>query len=138
MTPRTYFRGSLVIPVAGPVLLFFAAPDTAAATLALLSLTFGGVAYLAFAGTLWYLLGTHTVSTQHVRLAVVSPILFVPVQAASWLIYSALFSQSRLTVEGTLYPLLPFAAYTLVVGYLYVAIVYTLYRSLTRLGAISP
>jgi hypothetical protein len=131
MTPVTYFRASLLLPIAAPLALLPFGMNAVAAIL-LMSLGFGGIQYVIFAAFLFWWIGRLKTPRRIRRLSLIAPLCFVPVQAAGWVIYGYL---STLSIPGPtgIWNVLPaFAVYTLVIGYVYVGIVNLLYAIFFR------
>lgn len=125
----TFFRAALLVPLVAPFLLFPFGQGAIFALLAL-SLGFGGIQYLCFAAALFFVVGRLGSASKIKSLSLWLPALFVPVQALGWLIY-AKFSQGS---TGTFADLLPGAIYSLILGYVYVALSLLGYRAFVELG----
>jgi hypothetical protein len=83
----------------------------------------GGVQYLIFSVWLFFAIGRKQTSEEMQKLSAISPLLFVPVQAVGWVAWGYYQRMSNPELVGIWEPLIPFAVYTLVIGYLYVGIV---------------
>lgn len=108
----------------------------AVSAILMLSLAFGGLAYLFFAGLMFWKLGRLSTAKSMKRLLFKAPILFIPFQVATWILwfYIQKFNNSDLT--GGWDAILVFAFYGLFIGYAYVAVVYLIYVLLIELGVI--
>jgi hypothetical protein len=122
MSPATFFRLSLVFPVALPLLTLPFGVNAVVGIL-ILALAFGGVQYLIFSVWLFFAIGRKQTSEEMQKLSAISPLLFVPVQAVGWVAWGYYQRMSNPELVGIWEPLIPFAVYTLVIGYLYVGIV---------------
>lgn len=126
MKPTHFFRLALVLPMALPLVLWPFGMNTVAIALAF-SLTFGGVQYLLFAGFLFWWIGRVQDTARIRQMSYVAPLLFIPVQAVGWIVHSYIQKLSNPALSGIWEPLILFAAYILVIGYVYVGIVNVLY-----------
>jgi hypothetical protein len=133
--PSTFFRASLLLPVFLPlVLLPFG--NAAITVILVLSLTFGGVQYVLFAGWLFFWIGPSRSSRQIRRLLFWAPIAFVPIQALGWLAYVAWGASGR-EQFGRAFGALPlFSAFTLLVGYFYVGLTIMVFLISRKIGLV--
>lgn len=136
MSPATFFRISLAIPIALPLL---ALPFgmSAVVGILLISLAFGGAQYMAFAVWLFFAIGRKQSSEGMQKLSIISPLLFVPIQAIGWVTWGYYERLSNPELVGIWEPLIAFAIYTLAVGYLYVGIVNLAFWACKQKGIIS-
>ena len=133
MSPPTFFRSALLLPIATPLLLL---PFGASAVLALLflSLAFGGIQYVVFALLLFVVIGRLKTTERIKRLCYWAPLLFVPFQAIGWLTFSYIQLLSNPELTDIWSALLPFAVYALLFGYAYVGFVVLLHWQFVRRG----
>lgn len=129
MTPVTFFRISLALPIALPIL---SVPFGAG--IFLIALAFGGVQYAAFAIWFFFAIGQQRDAAGIQKLSFVSPLIFVPVQAVGWIAWVFYERQSNPALEWGLEALPVFAVYSLVIGYVYVGIVNAVYFGLRQKG----
>lgn len=135
MKARSFFRGSLIFPILLPlVLLPFDA--NVVSVILILSLGFGGVAYLVFAILMFLRLGRLSTAESMERLLFKAPLLFIPIQAATWILwfYIQRFSIPNLAGGWEAIPI--FGFYGLLIGYAYVSFVYLFYVLLIKMGVI--
>lgn len=133
MSPRTFYRAALLLPFAVPLLLL---PLGINAVLAILifSLGFGGIQYAVFALCVIVYMGKFkSIKTIQV-FSYWAPLLFVPIQALGWLAYIYFATPSTSRWVGVWEALLPFAFYTLLIGYIYVGFVALLHRWFVHQG----
>ncbi len=135
MTSRKFFRLSLVLPIALP-LAFLPFGTNLVSALLLLSITFGGVQYILFAAWMYFAIGRRQCDEDIQRLSLLSPLLFAPVQAVGWLAYGYYEKLSNPALIGLWDGLLPFAIYTLLIGYFYVLLINGAFLVLRGLGII--
>lgn len=146
MTPVTYWRLSLLLPLLLPALfspfLQPGAPPLLAliAIVLLSSMVYGGLPYvLLAAGTLWWSLGKD--EEQVIGALVLAPLLMVPlVTLQTVVLYLTPVSHGSpeagfggtllMALQAALY----FSCWTVGLGYLYVALAWTLGRFFLRLG----
>ncbi len=133
MSPATFFRISLVLPIALPLLLWPLGINAVLGIL-LMALTFGGVQYVIFAIWLFFAIGRKSSSAEIQNLSFVAPLLFVPIQAVGWVAWGYYGRLSNPELVGIWEPLLPFAVYTLAIGYLYVGIVNVMFWAFQKKG----
>ncbi|MBC3926631.1 hypothetical protein [Undibacterium sp. CY21W] len=132
MTPVRFYRLSLLAPILLPLPFL----PFGIGTLLLFTLGFGGVQYAIFAAILYIAIGRLKSAESIQRLARWVPVLFIPFQAAGWLINCYFERLSNPALIGNWDPLLPFAAYILVVGYGYVGLVALTYHFAKSAGYI--
>lgn len=94
ITPRTFYRASLLLPVLVPVLLF-----NIFATL-LITLVFGGVAYVIFAIFMFFWLKKYNSGKEMFVLSLKAPIIFIPIQAIIWMVQFYIEKQSNPGLVG--------------------------------------
>lgn len=135
MSPATFFRLALVIPLALP-LLTLAFRTNSVTVVMELSLALGGLQYLVFAIWLFFVIGRTKTSKQVQKLSAMAPLLFVPVQAMGWFAVSYSERLSNPELGGIWEPIIPFAVYTVVIGYVYVGIVNAAFEVCKRLGVV--
>lgn len=135
MTPRTYFRLSLLAPLLLPLLALPLGVNAVFAVL-MLSLVFGGAQYAIFALCLFVAIGRLRSTSRILRLVYWSPILFVPIQALGWLAYCAFERHRHPELSGGWEELLPGAVYSLLVGYGYALVVHAGFALLEKLGRV--
>lgn len=133
MRPIAFFRVALAAPLVAPLLALLIGGKTVSAIL-LLSLGFGGIQYVLFAGALFYVLGRLKTLAQMEVLAYFAPVIFVPVVAAGWLIQGHIARIQNPDLVGIWEALLPLTAYSLLVGYVYVGIVMLVFKAFSSLG----
>lgn len=121
MSPRTFFRLALLMPIATPPLLLPFGTNIFA-TLLYMSLIFGGVQYIVFALVLFIVIGKLKVTKQIKQLMYWAPLMYLPFQAIGWFAFSHLQDQSSLGLIDTWSALLPFVVYSLLIGYAYVGL----------------
>ncbi|SFI31831.1 hypothetical protein SAMN04515618_11732 [Collimonas sp. OK307] len=56
-----------------------------------------------------------------------SPLISIPIQAIGWVAWGYYERISNLDLEGIWAPLLPFAVYTIVIGYIYIIMINLLF-----------
>ena len=137
MKPLTYFRCALFAPVVLPLISYFSGSASGVAFLLVASLAFGGVPYLLLAALLWVRLGWLRSATEYFHLALLAPIVFVPLLWAAWLTLSLVDTTVPRGPENLLMSLLPLGGYALLFGYLYVLFISLLFVVLRRIGAIA-
>lgn len=133
MSPTTFFRASLLLPIILPPFawLLFKGMGTA---ILLMSMLFAGIPYLFFAAWMWVRLGRVAESRRAPKVIVLAPVLFLlPAGLAfvGWSGYSNGFDQY---VFLSLITFLPFAFFILLFGYLYVALTLAVYDRMSRAG----
>lgn len=92
---------------------------------------------MAFAVWLFFAIGRKQSSEEIQKLFVISPLLFVPIQAIGWVAWGYYQRLSNPQLVGIWEPLIVFAVYTLAVGYLYVGIVNLAFLACRQKGIIS-
>jgi hypothetical protein len=132
MTPVQFYRRSLWTPLLIPIVL---APFGAAAFF-IIVLAFGGVAYLIFASILYVSIGRLKTEDRIQRLALWSPVLFIPIQGAGWVISGYIEELSTPDLVGIWETLPAFAVYILIIGYSCVGVVTLAYRIAKARGKI--
>ncbi len=132
MSPVTFFRISLALPIALPIL---SVPFGAGVLL--IALAFGGVQYAALAIWLFFAIEKQRNAAGIQKLSFLSPLIFVPVQAVGWIAWVFYERQSNPALEWGLEALPGFAVYSLVIGYLYVGVVNAAYLWLRKKGFVS-
>jgi hypothetical protein len=131
VTPVSFFRIALLLPVALPLALLPFGMNAVVGVLTL-SLAFGGAQYLLFAGVLFFLVGRVKDPGRIRRVSYFAPLLFIPVQATGWLIHGYIEKLSNPELVGIWELVLPFAAYIFLVGYAYVGLVNLLYLAIFK------
>ena len=134
MNPVVFFRIALLLPLVLPLALLPFGMNSVVGVLAL-SLAFGGAQYVVFASVLFLWIGRVKDTERIRRLSYVAPLLFIPVQAAGWVIYGYVEKLSNPELVGTWEPLIAFAVYILLIGYAYVGAVNLLYLVIFRRAA---
>ncbi|MGB5717527.1 MAG: hypothetical protein WBN81_10580 [Gammaproteobacteria bacterium] len=137
MSPRTFYRLSLIIPWLIPLLtlpwvtMYMMLEIDA---VILIYLAFGGFAYLFFATALFYWLGRQSAASSMRALTYKAPLLFIPVQLIFLLAwhYIGELSGHEYAVGWEGIPL--FIATILVAGYFYVVMVDIIYYCFKRMG----
>jgi len=137
MKSLTYFRCSLFTPVLLPLFASSFGGTSGIAFLLVMSLAFGGVPYALLATFLWVRLGRTQTAHGYIRLALLAPLLFAPLQCAGWAVWSMLDTATPNTPGNVLAPMVPLAGYALLFGYAYVAVVCSVYFLLRRIRVIS-
>ena len=137
MTIIAFLRSLLVVPLLAPLGAFAIAPDSLLGAVLFFSLAFGGVAYIVWAVWAWRALGRMQSERDLLRLVLVAPWIFVPIQAATWIVYCGLNSTNQFNAANVLWPMLPFGAYSLVLGYAYSAATWCAYRLASRVGMVT-
>ena len=132
MSPVTFFRISLALPIGLPIL---SAPF--GESILLIALAFGGVQYAALAIWLFFAIGKQRNVAGIQKLSFLSPLIFVPVQAIGWITWVFYERQSDPALEWGFEALPLFAVYSLAIGYLYVGIVNIVYLGLRQKGLVS-
>jgi len=130
MTPVQFYRGSLLAPLVLPIVLF------PVAGFLLVPLAFGGLEYIVFATVLGVIVGRLKTAQRIQRLARWAPVLFVPIQALSWIIQGEIERTSNPGLVWIYEPLPLFAVYVLIFGYAYVALVAVTFRIVKARGHI--
>lgn len=123
MSPRTYYRASLLFPLLLPIAMLLLAGESSVAAILFISLGFGGVAYLVLAVVLYIWLGHLSSVAEMRRLSYKVPLLFIPVQSGFWLISYYVERMSNPELVGGWEGLPVFAVYILIIGYSYVLLV---------------
>ena len=137
MTPRTFFRQSLLLPVVAPMFVFavvslvpasasqvaFLMPVGMVLGPLLLSLVFGVPAYVPFACVAYLLLGRLSTGRAMQILSCFAPIVFFPFEMILWLGLCYVDTTPNFRLAGCWDNLQPLAFYAAVLGYSYVAIV---------------
>jgi len=102
-----------------------------------MSVAFGGPAYVLFAIAMFLWIGRLKDTRSIQRLSWAAPVLFVPVQALSWIVYVYYDTSSApgATTDGAWNNLVPFAAFVLGIGYGYVVVANLGYAVLSMIGA---
>jgi hypothetical protein len=136
MTPKTFFRMSLLLPVVAPAVAFLIGPINIVLALLMFSLGFGGVPYIPFAAAAFVTIGRLRTAWGVQKLSFIAPLVFFPFQAMFVLAVYAWETMPNFRLRDYLISLLPFAFYVAIVGYSYVAIVNLAYLALARLGRI--
>lgn len=126
MKPATFFKVSLVLPLLLPLALMPFGMELVTGLL-VLSIAFGGIQYILFAILMFYVIEKLKKGIKIQQLSFFAPILFIPIQAGGWVIYGYYDKFSNPQVTGIWDPVLPFAFYTLIVGYPYVLFVNLVY-----------
>ncbi|MCX7219868.1 hypothetical protein [Undibacterium sp.] len=129
MSPVTFFRISLALPIALPIL---SAPFGVG--ILQIALAFGGVQYAALASWLFFAIGKQRSAAGIQKLSFLSPLIFVLVQAIGWITWVFYERQSNPVLEWGFEALPIFAVYSLAIGYLYVGIVNAVYLGLRQKG----
>jgi hypothetical protein len=132
MTPVRFYRLSLLAPLLIPIVL---APFGGAAFFVIV-LAFGGLQYFIFAAILYVAIGRLKTEQRIQRLALWSPVLFIPVQGAGWVISGYIEKISNPQIAGIWEALPAFAVYILVIGYACVGVVALAYRVAKTRGTI--
>ena len=133
---KTFFRVALLLPVATP-LLFLPFSFNAALGVLLLSLTFGGVQYLAFSLMMFWIIGRKKNSTKLKWLLYRAQLIFLPFQAIGWILDCLHEKTYNPELVGLWEALIPFSFYTLLIGYVYVILVAIFYYVCCRLCWVS-
>lgn len=136
MTPKTFFRLSLLLPVVAPVVAFMIGPTNMVLALLMFSLGFGGVAYIPFAAVAFVAIGRFRTAWGIQKLSFIAPLVFFPFQAMFVLAVYAMDTMPNFRLGEYLKFLAPFAFYVAIIGYSYVVIVNLAYLALARLGRI--
>ncbi|MGL4407612.1 MAG: hypothetical protein ACRCTU_04385 [Zoogloea sp.] len=136
MSPATFFRASLIAPLALP---FLAIPFGLPSVFGLLfiALAFGGAQYAILAAYLYYAIGKKQSPGAIKKLALLAPVLFVPMQAIGWLALSYYDRLSNPNLGGIWEPLPVFAIYSLIIGYGYVGLILGIYWLLKKLALVT-
>ena len=92
-----------------------------------------GVAYIIFTVLAFFWLKKYETSHDMYLLTLKAPLIFIPIQAFTWIAYYY-EKLSNPALDGGWEVLLPFAAYILIVGYVYVFIVHMVYLLFDSLG----
>ena len=135
MTPKSFFRMSLLLPVVAPAVAFTIGPTNMVVALLMFSLGFGGVPYIPFAAVAFVAIGRLRTAWDIQKLSFIAPPVFFPFQAMFVLAVYA-YTMPNFGLGDYLKSLLPFVFYVAIVGYSYVAIVNLAYLALARLGRI--
>jgi hypothetical protein len=133
MTPRAFLRALLALPLVVPVLAFASGSTSSVAFLLLMSVAFGAVPYLATAAFLWFRIGRCNTQKSAIALIFAAPLLFAPLQAIAWLLWSWLNPSEATGLAAAL----ALAAYGLFFGYLYAAFATVAFLAAVRAGFVS-
>jgi len=131
MSPVSFFRLALALPILLPLVLLPFGLNTVVALLAM-SLAFGGVQYLLFAAYLFWWVGHVKDPARIRRMSYIAPIIFIPIQAIGWIVYGYIKKLSNPELVGIWESLIPFAVYILLIGYAYVGVVNLAYLVMFR------
>lgn len=136
MTPATYYRLSLAAPIALPLILLPLGIGAVSGIL-LFAVAFGGIQYVFFAAWMFIAIGRRKDQERIQELSYLAPVLFLPIQAFGWVGwgYYQRFLNPGLT-DGLWGALLPFAFYTVVIGYAYVIAINCLFAILRKIGLV--
>ena len=137
MKPTTYFRLTLLFPIVLPLLIYLVDSKSWLFGVLFFSLAFGGPAYIIFAILMFIWFGKLSTSTELRKLTLKGPILFIPIQATTWIVYFYYGKLSNPELTGGWSMLLPFAVYILILGYAYVLIADIGYSLFNKLGLIN-
>jgi hypothetical protein len=130
----TFFRLSLLLPLFAPLAVYALGASGVAAGILTLSLLFGGIQYALFAVLLFFVVGRLRSAKRIIHLSLWTPVLFVPVQGMGWFLYGALTTSVEAGMSNNAEGLLPFAAYSLALGYVYVVVVNVTYYAFSSLS----
>lgn len=119
VTPRTFFRGSLALPLLIPALGWWLFPNMGTAIL-VLSLVMAGLPYLLFACFLSWKLGRVAQTGDVPRPILLAPLWFLSFELVAVLAWSAHLEGVGLNLLGTLLGFLPIAMFLVMFGYFYV------------------
>ncbi|WP_040500340.1 hypothetical protein [Ideonella sp. B508-1] len=133
MRTVAFFRIALAAPLVVPLLALPLGSEAVSAII-FLSLGFGGIQYVVFAAVLFYALGRLKTQERMEALAYAAPLLFLPFVATGWLIQSYIAQIENPDLVGIWEALLPIAAYSLLVGYVYVGIVMLVFKAFSSRG----
>jgi hypothetical protein len=132
VTPRTYFRISLVLPLLVPAFVWPLSGDNYLATILVLAGLIAGVPYVPFAIGIWIKLGRMAPTLQVPEVIRRAPLLFIPVELIAficWTMYQ--YGINWHAFYGlVLAPLI--AIFTIAFGYFYVGMACALYEFLVR------
>ena len=132
MKSKTYFRASLLIPLALPIVLYplgVSSGITSGAIFILLaSLVFAGVPYLLFGAILFLWLGKMSSIKKMKTLTYITPLLFIPFYSIIFFPWAYFFDDSSFSFDF----FLGSSMYILLLGYGYVIIVNMGYLLLNR------
>lgn len=123
MNPKTFFRLSLLLPVLAPAVAFLIGPVNMLFGLLMFSLGFGGVAYIPFALVAFVSIGRLSSARSMQILSCFAPVLFFFFEAIFLLGICYLDMRPNFQLGGCLESMQPFAFYSAILGYGYVAIV---------------
>lgn len=129
MSPSTYFRGCLFLPLLLPI---FIPRSTDFGSLLWASLQYGGYAYAVLGLALFYWIGKLNTTKSILKLAIITPILFIPVQ---WIFYFIYINPELLGDWPKDLPL--FSILSLVGGYMWVTIVLSGYFILSKFSYVN-
>jgi hypothetical protein len=133
MSPIRFFRIALLLPIAVPLLLLPFGLNAVLGVL-ILSLTFGGLQYLLFAGIMYYWIGSLKEAALIQRSSYWAPVLFIPIQAGGWLMYGYYERLSNPNLVGIWDGVLVFSIYIIILGYVYVGLVNLAYSFVKKSG----
>lgn len=119
VTPTTFYRGSLVLPLLIPALTWWLFPNMGTAIL-IMSLVIAGLPYLVFACFLIWKLGRVPANGDVPQPILLAPVYFLPFELAAFLGWSAHLEGFGLNLLGALLGFLPIAMFLLMFGYFYV------------------
>ncbi len=142
MSPRTFLRLSLAVPLLVPIFAFVSGSTSGVAFVLIMSLAFGGVPYALTAIVLWRLLGHCNTVRSYVRTALMAPALFAPLQAIAWLAWELHEAKEYVVPHNatynSAYSSVALASYGLAIGYAYVLFVLCAFFAAIRLKLIAP
>ena len=131
MSSRTFFSFALLLPIVAAL----AGLLSSALRVLVVPLIFGGVPYILFAIALLFQIRRAPTKSRLVRLSIAAPPFFVPFVVAFVLIAGGgaprMFPLTDIATQ-----MIPFAVYTLIFGYLYVAIAWGLWALARRIGVV--
>jgi hypothetical protein len=136
MSPTTYYRAALLLPIIFPALVYLFFGESWLFGILVFSLVFGGPAYIIFAILMFIWVGKISSVNEIQNLTLKAPIIFIPLQAVTWMLYFYYGKLSDPELTGGWEALLPFAFYILVLGYVYVLIVNVCYALFKKFGFI--
>jgi hypothetical protein len=129
---KSYYRGTLVIPILLPIVTLPFELGIVS-TILLLTLWFSGLPYLLFAILTYVWIGRMSHPERLVQLMWVTPLVFLPFSIMGYLLIQSIMGASIFSSKVGVAELLPISVYSLAIGYAYVILVQVLFLLLDRL-----
>jgi hypothetical protein len=133
MSPHAFLRATLALPVLVPLLALASGSLSQAGFFLVMSLAFGGVPYLITAAILWFAIARCRSRRSAIRLILLAPLLFAPLQGLAWLAWAWLHP-SESTGPAVAVGL---GTTGLLFGYIYAVLVVALFLLVSRFSLVS-